>query len=163
MRVDRAQIMFGLERLLEVYPRLKHLPDDPGKLAEIYHRELGDLDVEAFRFAVNAYCKTDAKYFPRPGELRWHTKDFTRAPEPTEDLAAQYDRWERRGFMAAEGAGYAPCPVCGATVEPEGRIRVQHDHQVHYDRRVGYLGPRTGPTDNDGRMLPVSGTTSGVA
>ena len=70
MRVTLPDVLFAQERMLQLYPRPKRFPSDVAEMAKIYLRELGDLDVEAFRFGVNAYCRTDARYYPNPGELR---------------------------------------------------------------------------------------------
>ena len=145
MRVTKADIMFGLQRLLEVYPRAKHLPDDPAKLTEIYHRELDDLDVEIFRTAVSAYCKSDARYFPKPGELRALGQRVHRADLGADKLTAQ-ERWERE-WPEAPLNRPLPCPTCGAvdgaSVDapiPTKRRFVPHDAAKHQAAGVGFVG-----------------------
>lgn len=160
MKVTKADVLFGIERLLQVYPKPKHGPQDVAEIATVFLRELDDLEAEAFRFGLNAYCKTETRYFPKPGELRGHARGHA-APAPTSGtLAARYLRWEQEGYTAVAGGPFTPCPVCAAVVEFGPRVLVRHDHQLHYDQGVPYIGPRTGPVDKEGHMLPASGTTS---
>lgn len=145
MRVTRVDIIFGLQRLLEIYPRAKHLPDDPAKLAEIYHRELDDLDVDVFRAGVSAYCKSDARYFPKPGELRAIGQRLaTPAGEPLDQMAAWEKAWPERSLKDP-----LPCPVCGAVdtwsvLSPwrDQRVTrcVPHDPAIHTTAGVGFVG-----------------------
>jgi len=146
MRVTKADIMFGLQRLLEVYPRAKHLPDDPAKLTEIYHRELDDLDVDVFRAGVNAYCKSDARYFPKPGELRACGQRIAKPEGDPEDAMTRWEReWPERGAKDP-----LPCPVCGAVdtwadSSPfKGQRRfVPHDPAKHQAAGIAFIGRST--------------------
>jgi hypothetical protein len=146
MRVSRADVLFALERLLQIYPKPKHGAQEIAELAEIFHRELDDLDVEVFRAGVNAYCKSDARYFPKPGELRAIGQRIAKPEGSPENAMATWERaWPERG------AGRPlPCPVCGAVdtwadSSPfKGQRRfVPHDPAPHQAAGVPFIGRST--------------------
>jgi len=137
MKVTQPEIMHGISRLLEIYARPRHLPDDPEALAKIWHRELGDLDADVFRAGVAAYCRTDAEYFPKPGTIRKLGETVAKPTGTVVGLAAEYALWEKR-WPEAPINSPLPCPVCGAVAEWNPRVNVPHDHAKHMAAGVGY-------------------------
>lgn len=144
MKVTKADVMFGLERLLELYHRPRHLPAEPEGIAAIWYRELSDLDVELFRAGVSAYCKTAARYFPTPGELRDLGTRVAR-PEsaaPLDEMAAWEKAWPERSLKDP-----LPCPGCGAietwamgpAYQHERRF-VPHDPAKHQAAGIPFVG-----------------------
>jgi len=113
MKVTMPDIMHGLERMLEIYPRPRHAPAETVDFAKMWFRELGDLDVEAFRAGVSTYCKTAARYFPAPGEIRHLGSSVARTAQGPGGLLGDYQHWER-SWGAAPLNAPLPCPICGA-------------------------------------------------
>lgn len=160
MILNRAHALLELARLERVYKRPAHAPDEPQAFAGDYVAICGTLSAEQFTGAIDAYLRSTGRFFPRPGELLALGRDVARQPGQATDLAARYLRWEQEGYTLIAGGPFTPCPVCAAVVEFTPRVAVRHDHQVHYERGIAYVGPRTGPADKDGRMLPASGTST---
>lgn len=136
MKVTMPEVMHGLERMLEIYPRPRHAPAETVEFAKMWFRELSDLDAEAFRAGVSTYCKTDARYFPTPGEIRKLGDSVRPSANGGMGLAAEYDRWEREWADAPLGKP-VPCPVCaGVDTWSNGgphtvRRGVVHDEAKH--------------------------------
>ena len=153
MKLTLMDVMTGLERLLKVYTRPKSAPESPHDFATLYYEICRNLSRGAFGYAIDAYLETDARFFPKPGELCALARKFAQASIPNHGgLEAEYNNWERNGM--ADGV---PCPVCGARLEPhtvretpEGekvaRWFVAHDHDHHATKRVGYVGRRSTPS-----------------
>ena len=140
-------VMAGLERLLMVYSRHKSAPESPHDFAKLYHDICGDLSREAFEQAIEAYLKSDARYFPKPGELCTLARQVPPVVSSNGGgLEIRYRAWERNGMADGE-----PCPVCAAKLEPhlvritpEGyrveRSYVAHDRHQHMAMGVGFVG-----------------------
>ncbi len=125
-----------LGRLLDVHRRPAHYPTDDEQLARLFVEHCGDISAEQFTQAVTAYLKSDARFFPKPGELRALAERQPGATAFRDDAVAQYWCWERgdRPFSApyqdTEGH-FAPCPACGRGISEYGRIRLVHEHHQH--------------------------------
>lgn len=163
MRVTLAEIAVGLRALGSVY----RMPDEkPEAIAKTWLRVLDDLEASAFDAGVEAYLRSAARYWPRPGEIRQlalregreQGVTVLRTPE------GAYWAWERE-----KGDG-APCPVCESVVaclacgdphcrQNHGRWGVLHDHQRHLEAGIPYTGPRTGPVNHKGQMLALPQAT----
>lgn len=161
MRLAPAHVMRGLERLLEVYPRPKHAPAEAEPFAQIYADVCGALSEQQFAAAVDEYRAGTGRFFPTPGQLLALGRAASRgANGDGGSLEDRYRLWEQQGFTDGKTGGFVPCPVCEAIVEalpPAGRLGVRHDHQRHYLARVGYVGLRTGPVDDQSRMIAATG------
>lgn len=151
MRPSRADVLQLLGDLAEIYSLPKGRTVE--QMARVYEDVLTDLPLEALRGAVRDYRRSDERFFPKPGALRALARRHVREEHALElgGLEARYWTWER-----TKGDG-APCPVCGSVVEVrDGRVNVWHDHQRHHEAAIGYVGPRTGPADDRGRMKPAT-------
>ncbi len=137
MKVTLPEILHGIGRLLEIYARPRHLPDDVDAIGKIWHRELGDLDADVFRAGISAFCRTDAEYFPKPGVIRKLGEAVAKPAGIGGGLAAEYARWEKH-WPDAPTSAPLPCPVCGAVAEWNPRLNVPHDHDKHVAAGVGY-------------------------
>jgi hypothetical protein len=124
---------------------------DRDEIASAWQRVLGGYSLQEFRAGLDTFLRSDAKYWPKPGQILREIDRlrFERGETGRKGLAAAYWDWEKSGKTG-------PCPVCGAVIEfrPGQRSAVYHDHQQHYEKYVGYCGPRTGPVV-DGKMLPA--------
>jgi len=147
MKLTLVNVMTALEHLLKVYTQPKCAPESPHDFAKLYYDVCRDLPREAFEYAIDAYLKTDARYFPKPGELCALAKQFV----PTRSfngggLVTKYWAWEGNGKADGE-----PCPVCDAKLEPHlkrvtpdgykvERVYVEHDRHQHAAKGVGFVG-----------------------
>jgi hypothetical protein len=144
VKVTLPEIMHGVSRLLEIYARPRHLPEDVEAIAKIWHRELGDLDADVFRAGISAYCRTDAEYFPKPGVVRKLGEAVARPAAASGGPQADYDRWER-DWPEAPLAHPIPCPVCGGldTWSNGGsfalRRGVLHDEAKHLAAGIPFI------------------------
>ena len=146
MRVTLPDIMLGLERMLELYPRPKVAPAETIDFAKVWLRELGDLDIEVWRAGVSGYCKTSARYFPTPGEIRTIGQNVAHPSVTEAGLAGACAAWERTWAEAPLGKPI-PCPVCGAVDgwsmnPPTTRRIVYHDADKHAAAGVPFPGLR---------------------
>jgi len=146
VKVTFPEIMRGLSRLLEIYPRPRHLPEDLEALAKIWQRELGDLDAAVWNAGISAYCRTDAEYFPKPGPIRKFGEAVTRPSVSVAGLAGAYVEWERTWWEQSLEQP-VPCPVCGAIdgwsmKPPTLRRQVYHDAGKHEAAGVPFVGAR---------------------
>lgn len=126
-----AAAMAELERLLRVYARPTHAPADPIEFARTYVEACSrDVSSEQFTQAVTEYLRTDARFFPKPGELRaFALKQPGRQDHPT-SMAS----WLRAGMSDLTGK-LLPCPVCNRAWQWSPRLHVVHHHLEH--RRAG--------------------------
>jgi hypothetical protein len=136
--------MHGLGRLLEVYPRPRHYPEDTEAIAKIWQREIGDLDVEVWRAGVSGYCKGSGRYFPTPGEIRSVGQGVAHPSVVAAGLAGAYAEWEVAWGEAPLGKPI-PCPVCGAIdgwsmSPPTTRRIVYHAAEQHAAAGVPFTG-----------------------
>ena len=147
----RADVMEALESLAEVFP-LKADATIP-RLADVWLRVLGDVELGAFRRAVRQYERGDHRWFPTPGKIRALAlldtpKQGTKRPDTPQ---GRYLAWEQDGGLDRGD----PCPVCGSVLDvgldaPMRRIGIQHDHERHTAAGVtysGYRGVATGTAD----------------
>jgi hypothetical protein len=149
--IGRQDVATALDRLATVYAAPKvALPT----LGDVWVRALTGVEPRELHAAVDRYLQSPARFFPKPGELRAliprHNGD-----EHDGSLEGRSRAWQ---YGSAVGDG-EPCPVCGSTLAQDatGRLVVLHDHQQHVEAAVGYVGPRTGPVDREGRMLAATG------
>lgn len=127
-----ARVMSELERLLRVYARPGHAPSDPIAFAQTYVEACTDVSAEQFVQAVSEYLRTDARFFPKPGELRVFAlkqPGFQVGPE-----RGSVDAWLRAGCVDAAGK-LIPCPCCNRAFQWSPRLKVVHNHGEH--RRAG--------------------------
>lgn len=150
----KPELARGLSELAEIYG----VPERYGtveRAIDVFWGVLQDVKATAFAAAVQAYKRSDASYFPKPGQLRtkameqadWREGGQTRGP-------ATYAEWERtwgqREVKDDEGevvAAYSGCPICGAVPAmsasvPGGvpRWRVVHDGARHKAAGVPAIG-----------------------
>ena len=145
MTVTLPEVMHGLSRLLEIYPRPRHLPENTEALAQIWQRELGDLDTAVFHAGISAYCRTDAEYFPKPGKIRTLGETVVPPAAVVAGLSGAYAEWERT-WPEGPLDRPVPCPVCGATDgwshhPPTMRRQVWHDAGQHAAAGIPFVGP----------------------
>lgn len=150
-RLARSDVAAVLDRLATVYrpPAGTSLP----LLGDVWVRALAGIGPAELADAVDAYLRSPARFFPKPGEIRALIPRQAGAQDDG-TLAGRYRTWQ---YGSGVGDG-APCPVCGSTLETTTRgWAVLHDHQRHYESAIGYAGPRTGPVDALGHMLAATG------
>lgn len=150
MRLTADLMLEYLAELGNVYARPKHMPD-ADQMASVYTEVLCDVPAEAVRKAVREYLRSEAQFFPKPGQLRAMAHQFA----PALRSPSGYARWVASGYRDPETRDLLPCPACGSVLEErDGRLNIWHDHERHRQAGVPYHGPRTGPV-RDGRMLPA--------
>lgn len=147
--MTKADVLVAIRQLMEVYTLPKGRTADD--LAGTWLSVLGEMSPERLRAAVAVYRRSDASYFPKPGQLRALARELNVA-ERSGPMGAEgeYRKWQSEGMDG-------PCPVCGSIVETATettRAQIRHDHQQHYEAGIGYAGPRTGPT-HEGRLRPI--------
>lgn len=157
LHLSRAHVLEQLERLAKVYKRPEQAPADPVAFADTYVEVCGDLTNAQFTGAVDAYLKTAARWFARPGELYTLGKVIARGPGAS-GLKAEYEAWERNAYQDPVTGRWTPCPVCGATMawtvvrisasgEEIDRLMVLHNAAVHWKAAIGFsmrAAPGTG-------------------
>jgi len=137
--LTKHDLLAMLDKLSTVY----HQPKDTDVtvLADIWHRVLGGYPVEVVQAGIDAYLASDARYWPKPGEIRKLVVAAARELQQVDaSLRGRYDRW----LQSTAVGDRMPCPVCGATLSilPTGRYGVQHDARPHDAAGVPYHGPR---------------------
>lgn len=155
--LDRPHVMGQLARLIRVYKRPDHAPEDPQEFATDYAQVCGDLTAEQFSGAIDAYLKSASKFFPKPGELLALGRGIARGNGPG-GLQGQYDEWEKNAWQDPVTGHWAPCPVCTAVlgehvvaIAKDGteisRLMVLHNAAVHWKVGVWFsmaAAPGTG-------------------
>jgi len=157
--LSREHVATELGRLLRVHKRPQHAPDDPRDFAIDYAQICAELTTAQFTGAVDAYLKSDGRFFPKPGELLALGKAIARAPGTSGTLEGQYFEWERNAWHDPVTNRVAPCPVCQeylkwhvVRINADGTIverqMVLHNGVLHQTARVPFTGramPGTAP------------------
>lgn len=147
--LERSHVSAQLARLLRVFKKPEQAPVDDVEFATDYAQLCGDLTPEQFAGAVDAYLRSGAKWFPKPGELLGLGRAIARGPNGVSGLAGEYAEWERAGWQDPVTGRWSPCPVCGAEmgahvvrIAPNGeqvhRFLVLHNAAVHWKVGVGF-------------------------
>jgi hypothetical protein len=138
MRCDVAAVLEAFGRLMNAGYKRPELPRSIDELAQAYREVLSDLPAQAVLDGTLRFLReSDSRFWPKPAELRKYALAARRetATDTRSELARAYVAWEKRGWRAPDGA-LEPCPVCGAVLEPNGRIQVTHDLQRHREAGV---------------------------
>lgn len=149
LALNRSHIMTELDRLLRVYNRPAHAPQDAIEFATDYAQICGELSSEQFSGAVDAYLKSAGRWFPKPGELLALGRSVARGRGDGGSAQAQYDEWERHCWQDPATGRWTPCPVCAAVmsehvvrITQEGnqvyRLMVLHNAVLHWRTGVGF-------------------------
>ena len=148
----RGDVSAALDRLATVYHAPKGI--SLATLGDVWFQSLHDLAAPDLRTAVDTYLRSAARFFPKPGEIR-SLLPRRNGDEHDGTLLGRYRFWQ---FGSGVGDG-EPCPVCGSVLAQteSGRLAMHHDHQRHVEAGIGYVGPRTGPVDAQGRTLALTG------
>lgn len=136
MNLNKPYIVEALDRLAVLY---KPQTSDLAALASAWEVALRGATPEQIRAGVEAYIRSDARFFPKPGQIRTLGIAGTARVVAAKEAAEDPD---------------APCPICDAVPGPipgSARWNTLHDHEKHLRAGIGYAGPRTGPA-RDGRM-----------
>ncbi len=130
--LTKAHVMEQLGRLLKVFKRPAHASDDLVAFAADYAEVCADISSEQFARGVSEYLRTDARFFPKPGELRAFALKQPGLQDGAErgSLAA----WLRAGCADPSGK-LLPCPICNRAWQWSSRLAVIHNHVEH--RRAG--------------------------
>ena len=139
MNLNKPYILEALDRLAVIY---KAQTSDLSRLAGVWESALSGLAPDQIRAGVEAYIRSDARFFPKPGQIR---------------LLAQSSGQRLAAVKVSSIDPDAPCSVCGTIpgqLPKSQRWGVVHDHEKHYAAQVSYAGLRTGPT-REGKMLPM--------
>lgn len=175
--LNRPHVMAELARLLRVHNRPAHAPEDPNEFATDYAQICGELTAVQFTGAIDAYLKSNGRFFPKPGELLALGRGIARGAGGVGGSQGEYDEWEKNGWQDPATGRWAPCPVCTAVmawtpvrITPEGesidRLMVLHNAAVHWKVGVGFTmaaAPGTGGGKyehqvNDQRPVTVAPT-----
>lgn len=128
-QLGSAHVMMELSRLLRVFKRPAHAPDDLAAFASDYIEVCADVSAEQFTQGVNEYLKSAARFFPKPGELRAQAKaqPGLNAGVPLDE----FESWMQRGFRDHVDGTLSPCPACGRAWQWHPRLKIVHDHARH--------------------------------
>lgn len=136
MNLNKPYISEALDRLAALYkPPTANLE----ALASAWEAALRGATADQIRAGVEAYIRSDARFFPKPGQIRTLGIAGTARVVAAKEAAKDPD---------------APCATCGAVPGPvpgSQRWNTLHDHEQHLRAGVAYSGPRTGPS-REGRM-----------
>lgn len=156
--LNKVHVMEQLDRVLRVHARPKHAPDDPLDFATDYAQLCGELTSEQFTGAVDAYLRSNGRFFPKPGELLALGRGVARGGGDVGTLTAQHAEWEKNAWADPVTGRWTPCPVCDArmqlhvvAIEKSGaevqRYLVLHNALVHWKAGIAFTmkaAPGTG-------------------
>lgn len=127
--LNREHVLAEISRLLRVHKRPEHAPEDLREFATDYAQICGELTTGQFTGAVDAYLKSNGRWFPKPGELLALGKMVARGAGAAAGLQGQYDEWEKNAWQDPVTGRWTPCPVCEARMQPTTvRITAQGEH-----------------------------------
>lgn len=153
MILTKQDVARVLDRLATVYRVPKGT--DITTLGDVWMRALVNVTADELQEATDAYLRSTARFFPKPGELLAMVPKRERSLDDG-TLRGRYLVWFHGDGMAA----HEPCPVCGSALDVShahgGRYVVLHDHQRHFETGIPYAGPRTGPMQEN-RMVAATG------
>ncbi len=130
-QLSRAHVMAELGRLLRVFKRPAHASEDLAQLAGDYAEICGDVSEQQFTQAVSEYLKSEARFFPKPGELRGLAKQQRGIVPLGAADPGSFDEWLRAGYRIRRDGPLTPCPACSRFWEDRGRMKLIHDHARH--------------------------------
>ena len=142
MRCDLATVLEAFGELQRAGYKRPEIPRAIDDLAGAYLKVLADLPPAVVAAGTARFLRdTESRYWPKPAELRKHCLNARRevVTETRTGLGEDYMAWERRN-RRDEAGNPSPCPVCGAALEPAGRITWKHDYQRHRELGVMAIG-----------------------